>query len=140
MLEYVSVCRYQAVLVQKYYKNPVSSYDPFSTGRNNSHGKNMAKLLTEPNSLNTPAVTAQTVTVAGVCVFARSAVWMLCQGRCWTWHGLLLSLINTHPRSINQTPILSVALCVSPAPEPLISTHSRVTNRSKILPSTRLLL
>lgn len=133
---------HQTVLRQTYNENPVSSYDPFSKGISNSHGKNMTKLLTEPNSSNTPAVTAQTLTVAGVCVcvFAGTAVWMLCQGRCWTPHGLFLSLINTHPRSINQTPILSVALCVSPAPEPLISTHSRVTNRSKILPSTRLLL
>lgn len=40
---------------------------PLAKG-DNSHGKNMAKLLSEPNSLNTPAVTAQTVTVAGVCV------------------------------------------------------------------------
>lgn len=124
-------------------KNPVSSYDPFSTGRSNSYGKNMAKLLTEPNSSKSPAVvTAQTVTVTGVCVcvFAGTAVWILRQQRCWTPHGLFLSLINTHPRSINQTPILSAAPCVSPAPEHLISTHSRVTNRSKIPPSTRLLL
>lgn len=49
--------------------NPVSSYDPFSKGRSNSYGKNMAKLLTEPNSSKSPAVvTAQTVTVTGVCV------------------------------------------------------------------------
>jgi len=41
---------------------------PLAQGEITAMGKNMAKLLTEPNSLNTPAVTAQTVTVAGVCV------------------------------------------------------------------------
>lgn len=35
-------------------------------------------------------------------------VWMLRQGRRSTPQGLFLSLINTHPRSMNQTLILSV--------------------------------